>query len=115
MKASNRTSGTKRHARAGPDRADRLGRVQPRRQIGAPTNGRHALNDRTRKSARRKRSPLRDEVAGHDDQQLARTKPMKRTWLQILEEQPLKSALIGLSLLTAVSVGLVLGRYWMRR
>ena len=95
MTTANGSVRTKRHAAANRVRAVR------------PASRRH------RKSA--KLAQLRENASEYYEQGRDRVYQVERTLEQFIRTQPVKSVVIGASILMLAGVGLVLGSFWMRR
>jgi ElaB/YqjD/DUF883 family membrane-anchored ribosome-binding protein len=85
----------KRHATASPARAVRPASRRPRKQA--------------------KLAQLRENAAEYYEQGRDKVYQVERTLEHFILAQPLKSVLIGASILMVAGVGLALGRFWMRR
>jgi len=70
---------------------------------------RHKSSGTVRDTAQKKVEQLRAGVADCARAERDKVRPIERSVAQYVQEQPLKSLLI------AAGVGLVLGRFWMRR
>jgi ElaB/YqjD/DUF883 family membrane-anchored ribosome-binding protein len=86
---------TKRHATANPARAVRPARNRPRKQA--------------------KLAQLRENASEYFGQGRDKVYLVERTLEHFIRTQPVKSVLIGASILMVAGVGLLLGRFWMRR
>ena len=86
---------TKRHAAANPARAFRPARNRPRKQA--------------------KLAQLRENASEYFEQGRDRVYQVERTLEQFIRTQPVKSVVIGASILMLAGVGLALGTFWMRR
>jgi ElaB/YqjD/DUF883 family membrane-anchored ribosome-binding protein len=96
--------GVASHARVNRPASDRL-----RKQARTVTEDIQELGGIAGEAAQEKLGRLREHASEYYEEKREKVHQVERTFEQYIREQPLKSILI------AVGVGLVLGRFWMRR
>jgi ElaB/YqjD/DUF883 family membrane-anchored ribosome-binding protein len=100
---------TKRQAAANGGRSDRPASGRLRKQATAVSKDLQAMGGTARDAAQEKLGQLRDNASEYFEQGRDKAHQVERTLAQFILDQPLKSILI------AAGVGLLLGRFWMRR
>ncbi len=106
VEGSNRN---KRHAPANRTRASRPVSERLGKQARRVTEDLKELGGIAGDAAQEKLGQLRDNASGYYEDGREKVHQAERSFEQFIRDQPLKSILI------AAGVGLVLGRFWMRR
>ena len=105
----NKSVRNNRHATANRTRANRSASDRLVKQARKLTEDLQELRGIAGDAAQEKVGQLRDNASDGYEEGREKVHQVKRTFEQFIREQPLKSILI------AAGVGLVLGRFWMRR
>ena len=109
MSASDRRAGTKRQTAAKRARADVSAAGQLRKQARTVVKDVQEMSGMATDAAQEKLGQLRDNASEYYEQGREKVFGVQRTVEQFICEQPVKSVLI------AAGVGLLFGRFWMRR
>lgn len=100
---------TKPRATAKRKRADRPARDRLRKQAREVTNDLQQMGEIARDAAQEKLEQLRENASEYYEQGQDKVHQVAGTLEQFVRERPFKSIMI------AAGVGLVFGRFWMRR
>ena len=100
---------TKRQAAANGARAARPATDRLRKQAKEVTQDLQAMGGIARDAANEQLGQMRDNASEYYEQGRDKAHQVKRTLEQFILDQPLKAILV------AAGVGLLLGRFWMRR
>jgi ElaB/YqjD/DUF883 family membrane-anchored ribosome-binding protein len=109
MAAINRSTRTKQQAASNGARLDRTASGRLRKQARKVSNDLQAMGGTARDVANEGIGQLGENASELYDEGREKAHQMKRTLEQFISDQPLKSVLV------AGGVGLLLGRFWMRR
>jgi ElaB/YqjD/DUF883 family membrane-anchored ribosome-binding protein len=109
MAVINRSTRTKQQAAANGTPADRTASGRLRKQAREVSKDLRAMGGTARDAAKERIGQLGENASELYDQGRDKAFQVKRTLEQFILDQPLKSVLV------AGGVGLLLGRFWMRR
>ena len=109
MATSNGATHTRRNATAHRERTERSVSDRLGRKAKEVTEDLQDMGDIVKDAAQKKIGQLREDAAPYCEQGQINVQQVQRSFEEYIAQRPLKSILI------AAGVGLLLGRFWMRR
>jgi ElaB/YqjD/DUF883 family membrane-anchored ribosome-binding protein len=109
MDTINEPGPMKRNGKAARPPLERHGNGRFGRKARTVTQDIHELGGMAQEMAHEKVEQLRENVSDYYEEGRNQVRQVERSFEQFIRQQPLKSILI------AAGVGLVIGRFWMRR